>query len=174
MRRLIILCAILSSPALATEFRGSQIGGSCESIDSREEALGSKLLQSGQGNPAFHVFQSRAFDRSTVIHYLCKDGLLVVADYAFAKYGYDEAVSNFNAAFGGIASQYGTASSEYSPSEPQEFPRAGSSNPAKYYAVWNGPGHFVTVSLMLDGDAAGPNWHVLVTVSLPGDRSRSN
>ena len=43
-RYLFILSAMLASPVIAAEFRGSELGGPCNTISEHELALGSKEL----------------------------------------------------------------------------------------------------------------------------------
>jgi hypothetical protein len=80
VRTLIFMLAVLASPAMAIDFRGSELGGTCSSISERESTLGSREI----GDPSRqeqHRFTGRVFGRDVLITYLCKDGSLALGDY---------------------------------------------------------------------------------------------
>jgi hypothetical protein len=167
IRTQIAALAILASPAIAADFRGSELGGPCSSISERERALGSKEL----GDPSLldqHRFAGRVFDRGVSITYLCKDGALALGDYHFTLHVYDDAVSDFDASYAWLTATYGAAFIEY-PSDQKnwndiQFPRAGN-EPRGYQASWRGPGFHASLALHATGDRAGPNWQVIVVVT---------
>jgi hypothetical protein len=163
-RALILSFAILASPALAADFRGSELGGSCGAISEHELALGSKEL----GDPSLvnqHRFSGHAFYRDVYITYLCKDGLLLIGDLHTARHTYDDAVADFDAVYAGLTAMYGAPFYEFSSDlknlGDSQYPRVGS-EPRDYHAAWRGSGFHATLVLHAEKDGTGPNWVVVV------------
>jgi hypothetical protein len=164
VRAIILSLAILASPTVAADFRGSELGGPCGSISEHELALGSKEL----GDPSLvnqHRFSGHAFYRDLYITYLCKDGLLAIGDLHTALHVYDDAVSDFDAVYSGLTAMYGAPYYEHS-SDPKklddtQFPRVGG-EPREYQAAWRGKGFHANLALHTQKDRTGPNWVVVV------------
>src|SRR5258708_38284109 len=172
-RALILSFAILASPAVAADFRGSELGGSCGAISEHELALGSKEL----GDPSLvnqHRFSGHAFYRDVYITYLCKDGVLLIGDLHTARHTYDDAVSDFDAVYAGLTAMYGAPSYEHA-SDPKNlgdslYPRVGS-EPREYQAAWRGSGFLANLALHAEKEGTGPNWVVVVVfASVPRPR----
>ena len=167
-RHLLILSAMLASPVIAADFRGSELGGPCNTISEHELALGSKEL----GDPSLvdqHRFSGHAFSRDVYITYLRKDGHLALGDLHTARHDYDEAALDFDAVYTGLTAMYGTPFIEHSSdqkiSEDAQLPRAGS-EPRAYQAAWKGKGFRVSLDLHAAEDRTGPNW-LLVVIFTP-------
>jgi hypothetical protein len=164
--------AILASPGIAADFRGSELGGPCNSISERELALGSREL----GDPSLlnqHRFSGRAFHRDVIITYLCKDGLLALVNVGIAPRVYDDAVSDFDAIYADLTAMYGSPYVEHS-LDPKSFaenlvPRVGG-KPGGYSAMWKGKGLHVSVALHVVADHGGQDW-VVFAVFTPQTRS---
>lgn len=165
IRALFISLAMLTSPLIAADFRGSELGGPCSSISDHELSLGSREL----GNPSLenqHRFFGRAFDRDVTIIYLCKDGILKVVDLRPAPQSTDDPSpsSNFDVLYLGLTSIYGAPAFEVSnPSVSVNtgHPRAGDS-PREYEAFWKGNGYRVHLTLHA---VHGPYWAVFAVIT---------
>jgi len=152
---------------MGADFRGSELGGPCSSISEREQVLGSK--ETGDlSRLDYHRFRGRVFDRDVVITYLCNDGSLTLGDYHFSLHLFDDAVSDFDAAYTWLSATYGVPFVEYPSNQrdwgDKQFPRAGD-EPKGYNASWRGQEFHASISLVAVGDRAGPNWHVFVVVT---------
>jgi hypothetical protein len=164
-RILIFALAILASPAMAIDFRGSEFGGPCSSISEREHALGSREM----GDPSSHDqhrFTGRVFGRDVLITYLCKDGSLALGDYHFSRHLFADAVPDFDAAYTYLSATYGAPFFQYSSDQKglddeTLLPRAGD-KPKTYSASWKGSGFHANLALVVLGDRAGPNWQAFV------------
>ena len=161
-RALIVTFAVLGSPAIAADVRGSEIGGSCTSISEHEIALGSTELE----DPKLvdqHRFSGRAFNRDVFITYLCKDGLLALVDLRVAPHVYDDAASDFDDLYTGLTTMYGAPYLEDALDHEilveAQLPRAGG-KPSGYQAMWKGKEFHVSLALHAVADRAGSNWLV--------------
>jgi hypothetical protein len=166
-RALIVTFTVLGSPAIAADFRGSEIGGSCTSISEHEIALGSTEL----GDPNLvnqHRFSGRAFNRDVFVTYLCKDGLLALVDLRVAPHVYDDAASDFNDIYTGLTTMYGAPYLENALDQKvlaeAQLPRAGG-KPSGYQAMWKGKGFHVSLALHAVADHDGSNWFAFAVVT---------
>jgi hypothetical protein len=167
MRALITGLLIIAPPAIAADFRGTPLGGSCAGIEVLEDALGS---QKGWSDPGVKAFRGRAFDRDVTIIYLCEKDTLAVGDYLFPMQEYDVAVADFTAAYANFSSAYGAPSNVF-PSDSAPFPSVGASAPKEYGASWVTDELHVHVRLIPAGDGSRHNWHVMVAVQRNPARS---
>jgi hypothetical protein len=162
VRVLIVALAIVAAPAFAADFRGSELGGSCDSVSKREQALGSKEI-GDLSSTNQHRFTGRAFDRDALITYLCKNDSLALIDLHLGPYNYHSAVAGYRAAYAALSERYGTPFSQhaYDQTEPNDqLPPQDGGKPGRFAAYWEGPGFHSKLTLWVVGDRAGPNWQV--------------
>ena len=166
MRALFIALAILGSPAMAADFRGSELGGPSALLPEHEKSLGSEEI-GNLSRQDQHRFAGRAFDRDVIITYLCKDGSFTLGDYHFPLHSYVDAVPDFQAAYSWLSATYGAPFIEYPENQndwnDKELPKVGN-EPRMYNASWEAAGISAFIVLWVSGDRAGPNWQVFVVI----------
>jgi hypothetical protein len=166
MRALLVVISLLAPPVIAADFRGTDFGSPCAAIDEREIAAGSNHGPWIQRGPGAYPFMGRAFERDVRITYLCRDGVLKLGDYHFPPRRYDDAVSDFAAAYSFYSSAFGSPLMVYSkPGVSPVLPAVGTAAPADYHVTWRAEGYWIHLDIMLHGDAAGTNWQVMAIVS---------
>jgi hypothetical protein len=153
---------------MGADFRGTEFGSPCAAVEEREKALGSEPDPS---NGSGYRFKGRAFDRHVFISYLCKDGALALGDYHFPAGRYNDAVSDYLAAYDFFLALYGpplmayARHREFAAAAQLAVPSVGAATRDEYHASWNAQGLSVHVDLIAHGDYAGENWHAMVVTT---------
>jgi hypothetical protein len=151
-----MLTCIVTSTTLAAEFRGSEIGGSCEDVPRHEKALGSEQMESVRADAL--VFKGRLLDRPILIGYGCKNDLLSQGSLAFSKDAYAPVRTIFLALYSELVSSYGQPFMDASPPE-----NAGGST--GYMAQWQIPNAGITL-IMAPERGEPDRWNVALGYTL--------
>jgi hypothetical protein len=160
MRAFVIALSFFASPAIAAEFRGSELGGQCALVHEHEAALRSVEVAHGSQDEQ-HIFAGLAFDRHATITYLCKEGLITLISVRFPQGPYDDVIPEFGAVYSSLSAIYGVPS--YEIGDRETIVRG--TSPKRYTASWEGLGLHVKFALAPVPDRDSPNWLVVIVVT---------
>lgn len=179
LRATLALLGLLAAPVVAADFRGTELGSSCDQITEREALLGSTLQAQSQPAGNGYRFVGRAFDLEVTIIYLCDHGVLRHGSYRFSDGNLDSALQFFRTVYLDLSSQFGPVSQEIAvPNEHKtpSLPPEGSVPPPgyMYMASWeSSEGAQVGLFLTRDQFSQELAWSVTMRLGYLGN-DRSN
>jgi hypothetical protein len=168
---LLLVSATTVLPAVGSDFRVADIGGSCATIVEQESSLGSREIPGQVGI----AFAGRAYGRDVEIRYLCSKDLLIAGTYYFTFAKVEDAFVAFEEIHGQLSATYGVPVLDHDPwpADPASKTRT-KGLMLRTMTTWSSPRLSVTAAIAQRAESEGAAYLVLVTFGRPLDDARYN
>jgi hypothetical protein len=162
----LIAMILISAPAGAADFGGSDFGAPCDAAIAHERARGSLAIPWNTIPAAdIYVFSGREYNRDLGITYFCPKGTLARVNYLFPIEHPEKTISSYRDVYDVLISVYGAPFFDTTPWQVggnTKDPSVISPDPQKYMTSWRTPLLDVNMTIGLDSESQG--WRVLVVM----------
>ena len=161
-----IALILISAPAGAADFQGSDFGAPCDAAIAHDRARGSlaipwKKLPRGD----IYIFNGREYNRDVEIMYFCPKGDLAGVNYLFPIEQPEKTISSYRDVYDLLLSIYGAPFFDSTPWQVggnTKDPSVITPNAQKYMTSWRTPLLNVNMAIRLDSEI--PGWRVFVEI----------